>query len=65
MPAISPTMEVGTLVEWRIAEGESFSLIWSSGMEVRPEFINERYGRNDDERVCVVEFAGISALGRV
>ena len=24
MPAVSPTMEVGTLVEWRIAEGESF-----------------------------------------
>jgi len=25
MPSISPTMEVGTLVEWKIAEGESFS----------------------------------------
>ena len=24
MPAISPTMEVGTLVEWRVAEGQSF-----------------------------------------
>jgi len=24
MPAISPTMEVGTLVEWRIAEGQPF-----------------------------------------
>ncbi len=24
MPAISPTMEVGTLVEWKIAEGQSF-----------------------------------------
>lgn len=24
MPAVSPTMEVGTLVEWRIAEGASF-----------------------------------------
>jgi len=24
MPSISPTMEVGTLVEWRIAEGEAF-----------------------------------------
>ena len=25
MPAISPTMEMGTLVEWRIAEGASFA----------------------------------------
>ena len=24
MPAISPTMEVGTLIEWRVAEGQSF-----------------------------------------
>ena len=24
MPAISPTMEMGTLVEWRVGEGESF-----------------------------------------
>lgn len=24
MPAVSPTMELGTLVEWRVAEGESF-----------------------------------------
>ena len=24
MPAISPTMEVGTLVEWRLAEGQTF-----------------------------------------
>ncbi|TNE91263.1 MAG: dihydrolipoamide succinyltransferase, partial [Deltaproteobacteria bacterium] len=25
MPAISPTMEMGTLVEWRVKEGESVS----------------------------------------
>jgi pyruvate dehydrogenase E2 component (dihydrolipoamide acetyltransferase) len=25
MPAISPTMEMGTLVEWRVAEGDSFA----------------------------------------
>ena len=24
MPAISPTMEMGTLVEWRVKEGEAF-----------------------------------------
>jgi len=24
MPAVSPTMEVGTLVEWKVAEGDSF-----------------------------------------
>ena len=24
MPAISPTMEVGTLVSWKLAEGQAF-----------------------------------------
>ena len=33
-----------------------YNLVWNPALEARPTYINEKYGTNQGERVCMVEF---------